>query len=65
VPLQSLFGSPTIAEMAKVVTEHQGKKLHGAELERMLCELESMSDDEAKRLVAEERSPIVTGGQSE
>jgi amino acid adenylation domain-containing protein len=53
VPLQSLFQSPTIAEMAAVITEHQAKKLGKGELDRILAELESLSDEEARRLLAE------------
>ena len=54
LPLQSLFQTPTIAEMAAVITESQGKQLGKEELERMLGDLESLSDEEAKRLLAEE-----------
>ena len=51
LPLQSLFQSPTIAEMAAVIMEHRGKQLGDDELERILDELELMSDEEAKRLL--------------
>jgi len=54
LPLQSLFQSPTVAEMAVVITEYQGKKLTVEELERLLREIETMSDDEAKKLLAAE-----------
>ena len=54
VPLQFLFQSPTIAEMAAVITEHQGKKPDEKELDRVLTELESLSDEEAEKLIAEE-----------
>jgi acyl carrier protein len=52
LPLKSLFESPTVAEMAIVITEHQEKKLGTEELHRILTELESLSDEEAQRLVA-------------
>jgi amino acid adenylation domain-containing protein len=51
LPLQSLLQSPTIAEMAGVITEHRGKQLGGDELERILIDLELMSDEEAQRLL--------------
>ena len=51
LPLRSLFQSPTVAAMAAVITEHQGELLGEDELERMLGELESMSDEEAQQLV--------------
>ena len=52
LPLKSLFQSPTIAEMATVITEHQGKALADEELKRVLAELELMSEKKAQRLVA-------------
>jgi acyl carrier protein len=55
LPLRSLFGSPTVAEMAAVITEHQAKKFGEKDLERILAELESMSEEEAKSLLAAER----------
>jgi amino acid adenylation domain-containing protein len=54
LPLQSLFTAPTVAEMAAVITEHQGKKLDEKEMERILTELESLTEEEAKRLFASE-----------
>jgi hypothetical protein len=54
LPLQSLFQSPTITEMAAVIEAHQGKKVGEANLERMVAELELLSEDEARRLIAEE-----------
>jgi hypothetical protein len=37
--------------MLAVIAEHQGKKLDEKELNRILTELESLSDEEAQRLV--------------
>ena len=51
LPLQSLFQLPTVAEMAAVIAEHQGKNLGREELERILTEIESISDEEAQRLL--------------
>lgn len=56
IPLQALFQSPTVAEMASVIVEHQYKKLGKIDLENILNELESLSEEEAKRLVSEDRS---------
>jgi hypothetical protein len=53
VPLQSLFLSPTVAEMAVVITECRGKKLDEKEMSRILTELESLTDEEAQRLIGE------------
>jgi len=65
LPLQSLFQSPTIAEMAAVIMEHQGKRLGEKDLDRMLGELESLSDEEAKRLLAEETATMTEGKRHE
>ena len=46
--LESLFRSPTVAEMAAVIVEHQGRKLEQKELNRIVTELESLSDEEAE-----------------
>ena len=54
IPLQSLFQSPTVAEMVTVITEYQGKKLGERELKNCLIELESLSDEEAKRLLSDQ-----------
>ncbi|HTN71611.1 MAG TPA: non-ribosomal peptide synthetase [Methylomirabilota bacterium] len=53
IPLQSLLQSPTVAEMAVVFTEYQGKKLGEKELDSILAELESLTEEEAQRLVSE------------
>jgi len=50
LPLQSLFQSPTVAEMAAVIDERQKNRLTEEELERILTELEAMSEEEAKKL---------------
>ena len=52
VPLQFLFQSPTVAEMAAVITEHQGKKLGEKEIDSIVTELESLTDEEAQRLLS-------------
>ena len=52
LPLQTLFQAPTIAEMAAVIAKHQGKNLGDEELDRILTELEALSDEEAQRLLS-------------
>ncbi len=54
IPLQSLFQSPTVAKIAAVIMEHQTKKLGEKDLERILAELESMSEEEAQKSIAKE-----------
>jgi acyl carrier protein len=55
LPLQSLFKAPTVAEMGAIITKHRGKKLDKEELDRILTELESLSDEDAKRLLTNQR----------
>jgi amino acid adenylation domain-containing protein len=52
LPIRSLFQSPTVAEMAVVITENQAKKLDEADLQRILSDLESLSDENAQKLLA-------------
>jgi amino acid adenylation domain-containing protein len=53
VPLPLFFGAPTVADMAVVVEQYQGKKLGEKELENVIAELESLTEEEAQRLVSE------------
>jgi acyl carrier protein len=56
ISLQSLFRSPTVADMAAEITAHQGKMLDERQLATILDELESLSDAEAQRLVSKKDS---------
>jgi acyl carrier protein len=60
IPLRSLFQSPTIAEMAVVIAEHQGRRLGESQLSAILDELASLSDAEAQRFVSKINSTIAT-----
>ena len=51
IPLTSLFEAPTVTEMAAVIVERQARKLKQEDLDRILAELESLSDNEVQRLV--------------
>jgi amino acid adenylation domain-containing protein len=51
VPLKALFQSSTVAEMAVVITEYRGKKLDEKEMNRILTEVESLTDEEAQRMI--------------
>ncbi|MFQ5907077.1 MAG: phosphopantetheine-binding protein, partial [bacterium] len=54
VPLRSFFQSPTVADMAVVVVQSQIEKAGSEHIDRMLAELESLSDEEARRFLADE-----------
>jgi acyl carrier protein len=47
LPVQFLLDAPTVAEMAVVITQNQAKKAGEGDLNRMLTELEALSDQEA------------------
>jgi acyl-coenzyme A synthetase/AMP-(fatty) acid ligase/acyl carrier protein len=51
LPLKSLFESPAVAEMARLITEHRAKKLSEHELRSILKDLESMSDEQAQKFL--------------
>jgi amino acid adenylation domain-containing protein len=52
LPLELLFRAPTVLEMATVILEHKGRELGAEKADRILTELESLSDDDAQKLLA-------------
>jgi len=60
LPLRALFDSPTVAHMATVISTYQDKRMDEDGLSRLLEELEDMSDEEARRLLAERRNYRLT-----
>jgi acyl-coenzyme A synthetase/AMP-(fatty) acid ligase/acyl carrier protein len=52
LPLKALFESPTVANMALVITQNQAKNVGEEELARMLREVEAISEDEARDILA-------------
>ena len=52
LPLRSLFESPTIADMALIIVQNQANQAEAADIERMLAELEALSAEETKQLLA-------------
>jgi hypothetical protein len=53
--LPSLFHAPTVADMTLKITEKQMKKVDQEELDRMLAEVERLSESDAERFISEER----------
>lgn len=58
LPLRSLFEAPTVADMAVAITQSQAKVAKPEDIERLLAELEALSAEEAKQLLAEESAGI-------
>jgi amino acid adenylation domain-containing protein len=55
LPSKALFESPTVADMAIVVTQNQARAVGEEDLDRMLRELETISEAEAQQLIGLER----------
>jgi amino acid adenylation domain-containing protein len=56
IPLRSLLESPTVAQMAQVIVAYQEKRIGNEELERVLAELEAITEEEAQKLLAEKQA---------
>ena len=52
LPLRTFFEQPTIADLALVITEMQAAKAEQTDVSHILAEIESLSEDEAKKLIA-------------
>jgi acyl carrier protein len=55
LPLRTLFEKQRIDELAKAITELQGKSIAAEAIADVLTEIESLSDEEAQGLVAKEK----------
>jgi acyl-coenzyme A synthetase/AMP-(fatty) acid ligase/acyl carrier protein len=51
LPVKSLFGAPTVAEMAAVIEQHKFNQASDETLSRMLSEIEAMTEEEAEKLL--------------
>lgn len=60
LPLRIFFQSPTIGEMASRLAAPGGKSLDQHELARLLAELESLTDEEARHLLSTASAPSAT-----
>jgi hypothetical protein len=57
---QGAFDSPTAADMAAVIARNGTNKAEQEDLGRMLRELETLSDEDAQRLIQNETKPTAT-----
>ena len=64
LPLQSLFQAPTVADMALAITQRRAKAADQAAYDRMLVELEALTAEKAKELLAGEGSTGISHEQS-
>ena len=58
LPVKLLFDSPTVAEMASVIAANQAKLATQDDLERVLSEIEAISDEEAQLRMDESSSRV-------
>jgi hypothetical protein len=49
LPVSAVFDSPTVAEMARIITANQSTRTSDAQLEPILSELEGMTEEDALR----------------
>lgn len=54
LPVQALFDAPTVAAMSVVISNEEGQKADEEELKRLLSEVESLSEETAEELLAEQ-----------
>jgi len=51
LPIKALFESPTVAAMSALIMQHQENQAGRDDLERILSEVEAISDEEAERVL--------------
>jgi len=59
LPVKALFDAPTVAQMALVVEQNRAKQANEPELEQMLREVETLTEEEAQRRVDEIDSAVL------
>ena len=65
LPVKALFDAPTVAWMAAIITQNKLRQASNAELTRMLCEVEAMTEEEAQKQLARGSVPSFTGDRHE
>lgn len=61
LPVKALFNSPTVADMAAVITQNQTRSVNDAGLAQMLREVEAMTEEEAQKRVSGARARSYSG----
>jgi surfactin family lipopeptide synthetase C len=65
LPVKALFDAPTVAQMAAVITKNQVKRASEETLNRMLSEVEAMTEEEAQQQLVEGTSRGTTAVKHE
>ena len=65
LPLNILFEAPTAVDLAAEILERLSREAENAELEQALAEIEELSDDEARALVAAAETAPARGASDE
>ena len=56
VSLRSLFQAPTVADMALIITQKMAENADSKDIDRLLTQLESLSDEEAQHILGDKPS---------
>ena len=56
LPLRTLLETPTIADMALVIAQHQAKQLDADTITQLLAEVEALTEQDVQRSLADETS---------
>jgi amino acid adenylation domain-containing protein len=62
LPFQILLQAPTVAELAKVVVQHQAMQTEADTVARLLAAVEALSDDEVRRRLSDEQPSELLDG---
>ncbi|HEX8141334.1 MAG TPA: amino acid adenylation domain-containing protein [Pyrinomonadaceae bacterium] len=54
LPLRTIFERPTVEELAAIIVQCRDEQAEELEMARMLAELESLSDEDVRRILSEE-----------
>jgi hypothetical protein len=54
LPLRELFSAPTVARMAEAIVRARAERQDRDELERLLAELDELSEEETQQLLAQD-----------
>ncbi|MGR9073199.1 MAG: non-ribosomal peptide synthetase, partial [Gammaproteobacteria bacterium] len=64
IPAVTVFISPTVAELARVITDIRDRQDDSQEILKILAQIESLSDEEAARLLEDQETEHADGDRS-